>query len=898
MTAAETKTSRAKEPEAEEPHAASWPLVVTRSVLLAGFLATIPSILWWEHGRLAFWTAAIAALPLFWVLGGYHLWRRVCPLSLVAQLPRMLGLGGKRKIRGWAEERFFELQLGLMLVALSLRLIATNGTPWALAGFLGLVVVSALAIGLVYTGKTWCNVICPVGMVERLYTEPSRLAGESNSQCARCTACKKHCPDIDLEQGYWKEHQLGGRRLAYYAWPGIVVAFYLYYWLQAGTWDAYFDGAWTREDGQAAGWLGPGFFFLGEVPKLVAAPLTLLAGGALSWVVFSALERALSTRMAIPELRLRHRMFALAGFVGFNAFYFFAGQPSLRLLPRWVQVGFALAVVMASTMLLARRFGRSEEDYVHEKAARGILKRWQWGDKPAGQDLRQVYVVHAERSREQESRLGAYKEMLRELVADGVIDAQDLKVLAGLRGQLGLTDKDHEKVVAQLGAEDRRLFDPAHRSSVEKRLQLEQYRADLARVVMVAANAGGRPDPGTLDALRFEHRIRQDEHDALMAELVDAQGPVTAAVRELLKETTVWRQAAGACQALIAAQGASRTLAYLVELLAWSLQDRVRQALSMLGSFVDPGALDRATRGLFGPEPDAARSALEGLLPASLQPLVAMLGAGPLPVDGQEPMRAIAPLAGHPSFYVRAAAAVALSRAQRDPEIRALVRVATRDPSAFVRESAVRALAAIGQLGTEGVQAAMADPDPRVPRAALGGREPAQEGGRARPMTGDYATLDTRAQIASLTTLEKMIFLREVPIFGDLDPDDLEEMTGLTAERRFKPGEHLCLEGLGGQEVFVLVYGRVKAWRAGADGGEVVLGESGPGDSVGEMSAIDAAPRVASVTALEPTRALVLGAHDFQQLLGWRPSLAQGVLVRMVRRLRGMIEERATGQRA
>ena len=61
----------------------------------------------------------------------------------------------------------------------------------------------------VYGGKTWCNFVCPVGLVEKIYTEPSRSAtgrpAELTSQCAPCVACKRHCPDIDLEQGYWKE---------------------------------------------------------------------------------------------------------------------------------------------------------------------------------------------------------------------------------------------------------------------------------------------------------------------------------------------------------------------------------------------------------------------------------------------------------------------------------------------------------------------------------------------------------------------------------------------------------------------------------------------------------------------------------------------------------------------
>ena len=40
----------------------------------------------WLAGRV-FWTVAVASLPLVFVIAGYHRWRRICPLALVAQLP-------------------------------------------------------------------------------------------------------------------------------------------------------------------------------------------------------------------------------------------------------------------------------------------------------------------------------------------------------------------------------------------------------------------------------------------------------------------------------------------------------------------------------------------------------------------------------------------------------------------------------------------------------------------------------------------------------------------------------------------------------------------------------------------------------------------------------------------
>jgi CRP-like cAMP-binding protein len=56
--------------------------------------------------------------------------------------------------------------------------------------------------------------------------------------------------------------------------------------------------------------------------------------------------------------------------------------------------------------------------------------------------------------------------------------------------------------------------------------------------------------------------------------------------------------------------------------------------------------------------------------------------------------------------------------------------------------------------------------------------------------------------------------------------------------------------------------GRVKVTRNGGP-----LAELGPGEAFGEIALLLDVPRTATVTALEPTRLLVLEAHDFRDLL-------------------------------
>jgi hypothetical protein len=60
------------------------------------------------------------------------------------------------------------------------------------------------------------------------------------------------------ENAYWKEIGSRPKRWVYYAYPGLVFGFYLYFYSQAGTWQYYFSGAWTRQ---------PGLIYTASIPS-------------------------------------------------------------------------------------------------------------------------------------------------------------------------------------------------------------------------------------------------------------------------------------------------------------------------------------------------------------------------------------------------------------------------------------------------------------------------------------------------------------------------------------------------------------------------------------------------------------------------------------------------------
>ncbi len=363
------------------------------------------------------WTMAVASIPLFIVLVGYHRWRRICPLAFFAQLPVRLRRPGTRRASPALETKYYYVPFAVFLFSLWIRLIATNGDGRAIALFFVLLSLAALVFGLLYTGKTWCNYICPVSFIEKIYTEPHGLRETPNSQCAKCTACKKTCPDINQENGYWKELEMPAKRFAYFAFPGLVFAFYFYYYLQAGTWDYYFGGSWTNQpDITRTAFLpgsdaaSAGFYFYQQMPRALASILTLGAFALISFLLFSQVERLIGKwlRRREPEAnaaRARHVMLTAAAFIAFITFYTFAGAPTLRRVP-WAPHFFLIAVVLTATLFLARRLFRTQKDFAEETVARNVVKRWPWVEPAPPKDLREAFITHTVLSREN-ARLSA-----------------------------------------------------------------------------------------------------------------------------------------------------------------------------------------------------------------------------------------------------------------------------------------------------------------------------------------------------------------------------------------------------------------------------------------------------------------------------------------------------------
>ncbi|MEV0403011.1 Crp/Fnr family transcriptional regulator [Actinoallomurus sp. NPDC050550] len=96
--------------------------------------------------------------------------------------------------------------------------------------------------------------------------------------------------------------------------------------------------------------------------------------------------------------------------------------------------------------------------------------------------------------------------------------------------------------------------------------------------------------------------------------------------------------------------------------------------------------------------------------------------------------------------------------------------------------------------------------------------------------------------------------------------------------RRYRPGDTLMRQGEPGGFVLVLVAGLVKVTRDESDGSQLLLAVRGPGEVIGDISALGGGQRSATVTALDHCETTALAAGRFRELIAVHDSI--DVLIR------------------
>lgn len=113
--------------------------------------------------------------------------------------------------------------------------------------------------------------------------------------------------------------------------------------------------------------------------------------------------------------------------------------------------------------------------------------------------------------------------------------------------------------------------------------------------------------------------------------------------------------------------------------------------------------------------------------------------------------------------------------------------------------------------------------------------------------------------------------LQRIPLFADLNEDELERIATVFKERSFAEGETVIQQGSGAAAFFVIDSGEAQVL---VDGQEKRTLK--PGDHFGEMALIDAGARTATIIAASDLQCSGVTFWDFRPLveengvIGWK----------------------------
>ncbi|WP_421659293.1 Crp/Fnr family transcriptional regulator [Leptothermofonsia sp. ETS-13] len=132
-----------------------------------------------------------------------------------------------------------------------------------------------------------------------------------------------------------------------------------------------------------------------------------------------------------------------------------------------------------------------------------------------------------------------------------------------------------------------------------------------------------------------------------------------------------------------------------------------------------------------------------------------------------------------------------------------------------------------------------------------------------------------------LTSVDRLIFVRGVPIFKELRDDFLVRLASIMDELSFPANHTIFTEGQEGRSLYIVVSGRV---RVHIGNQEIV--QLDRGTCFGEMSLFDAEPRSASVTTMEPCDCLMLTQQQLYEAIDETPGIAVNIIRLLSRRIR------------
>lgn len=124
-----------------------------------------------------------------------------------------------------------------------------------------------------------------------------------------------------------------------------------------------------------------------------------------------------------------------------------------------------------------------------------------------------------------------------------------------------------------------------------------------------------------------------------------------------------------------------------------------------------------------------------------------------------------------------------------------------------------------------------------------------------------------------------------VPIFSNLNTEEMLEIAAITSDRVYEKGEMVYTAGDEGEKLYVIHTGKVKITRFTESGKEQVLRILGPGEFMGELSLFSSEPMQDYGEVIEKANMCVIDGNKLKELMGKYPSITFKVMEELSKRL-------------
>jgi ATP:ADP antiporter, AAA family len=388
--------------------------------------------------------------------------------------------------------------------------------------------------------------------------------------------------------------------------------------------------------------------------------------------------------------------------------------------------------------------------------------------------------------------------------------------------------------------------------------QTNPARAWLLRVARLCARLHGEATVNLLwsQLTHAEPEVRTEILRALEANGYRATGPAVLQVQEQVRAET--GRAAQAIAALLEV-GEAPAFKLLAQALTTQFQHIQTRLLYWLSFLYEPEAIQRVELALASPVGARRAYALESLdllLPQPLKMLVFPALDDLAPAERLKRWSGVFPQP-------------ALTREQR------LQNLITEGESAWLKACTLHIVGCEKLTAcAPAVWASLEAPEPLVREIAA--------------WTLAQVEAHRKESTPMLTTIEKVIILKTVTIFAEMEDAVLADLATLVEEKRVGANEVIFEKGDPGDSLYLVVTGQVRVY----DGGRTLnyLGERA---LFGEMALLDSQPRLASVKAVEDTLLFRLSQEPFYEVLADHSPVARQVIQLLSRRLRECVKELA-----